>query len=321
VGLERRDVHADIRWNYNRSVVPFSLRLFRNVGPRGGLVVAGEERPWAAQTYGGELSVFYSFPARLAHESIGLSYSLSYVDKAEPFGGRLDPNDPPPTLPRTGFLGTLRVNWSYSDTYGVAHDVSTSGGRAFWIGLGVSDKWLLSDFTGVSAGFGAAQYVKMPWHDLHVLALRYGGGLSAGPNGRRTVFSVGGFPDVDLVDGILDEAILGGVALRGFDPSSRTGTQFHLLQVEYRFPLLRLEQGIGTLPAYLYRLSGALFADYGDAFYGAIDFDSFRLGLGGQLLLDFTLGYILPFTLRTGVAQGLGETGRTQVYAHIGVPF
>ena len=72
---------------------------------------------------------------------------------------------------------------------------------------------------------------------------------------------------------------------------------------------------------FLNRLSAAVYADAGDAFFGQLDFSTFRVGVGGHLLLDFTLAYVLPFTLRVGYARGLMEGGIDSFYGHLGVPF
>ena len=138
---------------------------------------------------------------------------------------------------------------------------------------------------------------------------------------RRGTFSIGGFPEVSPIDGLLNGLVLGGVALRGYPAFDRSGTQYHLLQLEYRFPIWRINRGVLTLPVYLNRIHAALFADGGDAFRGQLDFSTFRVGVGAEILIDFTLGYVLPFTFRVGYARGLMEGGIDSVYGHIGVPF
>ncbi|MBZ0118021.1 MAG: hypothetical protein K8H88_13545, partial [Sandaracinaceae bacterium] len=121
--------------------------------------------------------------------------------------------------------------------------------------------------------------------------------------------------------GLLQPQVLGGTALRGYPANDRVGTQYHLLQVEYRFPIVRLNRGVYTIPVYLNRLYAVAFADAGDAFVGELDLSRVRVGVGGELLLDFTLGYFLPFTVRVGYARGLMQGGIDQFYGHLGVPF
>lgn len=154
-----------------------------------------------------------------------------------------------------------------------------------------------------------------------MLSFRYAGAYGTGPRTSRPYFAVGGFPDTSILDGLVDGIVLGGVALRGYAPSSRVGTQYHLLQTEYRFLLWRPQWGPGLAPFFLNRLWGSAFVDYGNAFSGDFTLSGFRTGVGGELLTDFTIGYTQTFTLRIGVAQGLDEGGVTQVYVNLGNPF
>lgn len=321
IGLERGDITFDSTYSYNRSPTNFSERLFRNVSPRGGLRVGGVERRWLEDAWGVESSVSYSWGRALSYESVGLSHSLAYLDKAEPFGGVLDPTTPPPQLPQIGWFSSAHLNWSHSTVERNAYDISSSRGRSISLNLSVAHPVIGSTFRAISIAWAVTQYVRMPWLQNHVLALRYGGGLSGGDLGRRGLYSVGGYPDATLRDGLVDNYILGGVALRGYPAFDRSGTQFHLAQAEYRFPIAHFDRGVETLPVYLNRAYGTLFVDWGDAFYGKPVLADFRFGVGAEVLVDFTLGYFLQFTMRVGVARGLSDGGATQFYAHIGVPF
>jgi hypothetical protein len=321
VDLTEGHVGADLSWRYEHSPVPVDLRVFRSISPRQDLFVAGEQREWIEEVHGAEIGVSYGLPALEAGQALSASYAMSYVDQAAEFAGRLDPNDPPPQLPTRGRLATLRFGWSYSDVERATFDVSSSTGQSAGVGLSIADPKIGSRFQTVTVTWSAAKYIANPWLDHHVLALRYGGGLSDGQIGRRPVFSVGGFPDASIVDGLIDNAVLGGVALRGYSPFFHSGSQFHLLQVEYRLPLVRLRQGLSSLPVFAERLWFAAFADYGDAFSDRFDLDSFLLGVGGQLLFDFRIGYTMPFTLRLGLARGLNDGGETQPYMNLGFAF
>lgn len=321
IGLDRGDVTFDASYTYNRIPTAYSQRLFRNVSPRGGLRVGGHERRWLEDAWGTESRVSYSWGRALSYESVALSHSLAYLDKAEPFGGRLDPTTPPPQLPEIGWFSSAHLGWSHSTVERHTYDISPSRGRSISLDVGVSHPILGSRFRSVSTSWAFTQYLTMPWLDHHVLALRYGGGLSGGDLGRRGLYSVGGYPDASIRDGLIDNIVLGGVALRGYPAYDRAGTQFHLVQAEYRFPIVHIDRGVETLPVYLNRAYGTLFVDWGDAFYGHPVLADFRFGIGAELFVDFTLGYFLQFTLRIGAARGLSEGGATQFYAHLGVPF
>ena len=322
VGMVRGNVNADLTYSYLRTPMPVTLRLYHGVAPRGGLVIAGEPDEWVEREVGGELGIRYSFPRAFLGESVSLAYRLSYLDAIESIPGTiLDPNDPPPLLPDQGLVASIRAGWSWSDVVQTAWDMFPSGGRRINLVLSLAHPLLGSQFTSASGSWNVTQYIENPFIQHHVLALRYSGGISGGDLGRRGIFSVGGFPEVSILDQAVNQTFLVGQALRGYPPFDRRGTQFHLVQAEYRFPLHRLMWSVETLPAYISRIWGLAFVDWGDAFFGDPDFERFRFGVGGELLVEFMLGYYLQYTLRVGIAQGLSEGGGTQGYVHLGVPF
>ena len=135
------------------------------------------------------------------------------------------------------------------------------------------------------------------------------------------MFALGGFPDTSLIEQLLNFEQLGGVALRGYPAFSIVGDRFQLLQTEYRFPLTRVLRGPGTVPVFFDRMYGLVFFDYGDAYFGPLDFNAFRKGTGAEILMDFTLGYSRPYSLRLGFAYGFDRGGGAQFYVNFGRPF
>jgi hypothetical protein len=318
-GLVRGNLQVDASYTYARSPLSVTLHGFRYLTLAGGLQVGGEDRQWVEDVFGGDVGLGYTFPRAFRYDTISLSYAATETMRAEPWDFPLDPNTPPPVLPERGFYSTLRFGWAYSDVERYAYDISPSNGRIIATGVGVSDPIFGSQFRAVTFTWSITQYV--PLWEHHVLALRYGGGISGGDLGRRGVFGLGGFPNVSPIEGLTAPNVLGGVALRGYPASSRIGTQLHLVQAEYRFPIWRFNGGPWTLPVYFNRLHATIFCDYGDAFSGELDLSTFRVGVGAELFLDFTLFYVLPFSLRVGYARGLMEGGIDQVYGHLGVGF
>jgi outer membrane protein assembly factor BamA len=269
---------------------------------------------------GGEVGVSYAFPRAFRRDALSLAYAFTYTRAAEPFTTRdPDPNDAPPQLPERGRFATLRFGWSHSDAERYLYDISPSNGRTMGASAALSEPALGSQYRVLTLATSLTQYVPLWAH--HVLALRYAAGVSLGDGEHLGVFQLGGFPQVSLVEGLADPVILGGQALRGYAAGDRAGSQFHLVQLEYRFPIVRLNRGVLTLPVYLNRLWATVFADAGDAFSSAIDLARFRVGVGAELHLDFTLFYILPLSLRLGYGRGLAEGGLDQFYGHLGVPF
>lgn len=321
-GLERGNMSIDAAYSYNGLPLAIGATGFRRVSEIGGLQINGQDRTWIQEAFGGTAGIGYTFPSSFHSHSLSLSYALTWTQPTEPFTtAPLDPNYPPPLLPENGLFATLRFGWSYSDVERYAYDISASNGQSAGIGASVSDPAIGSQYTVFTLTWSYTRYLPMPWLEHHVLAARYAGGISAGDLERRGLFGVGGFPNLPLIEGIYDPVILGGAALRGYPPNYRVGTQFHLAQLEYRFPIFRFNRGVSTLPVYLNRLWATVFCDAGDAFFDSIDFDQLRVGVGAELHLDFTLFYVLGFSLRVGYARGLMEGGIDQFYGHLGVPF
>ena len=53
--------------------------------------------------------------------------------------------------------------------------------------------------------------------------------------------------------------------LRGLDEDELAGTRAAVVNLDYRFPLARIDRGLGTLPAFARVVHGAVFVDAGHA--------------------------------------------------------
>ena len=314
-------MNADVGFLFNRLAAPIGLSFFRRVAPRGGLRVGGQNRTWIEDAIGGQINATYRFPRQLHTESISASYTLTHLRKAEPFGGLLDPNTPPPVLPELGFAASFRLAWSYSDVRGHFYDMFPSEGRRLFLSLSASHPAFGSQFRSVNATWSWTRHIEAPWKQHHVFYVRYEGGISGGDLGRRGTFSVGGFAQPDFLESLLSPALIPSVALRGYPAGSRRGTKMQLVQLEYRIPIFRFMRGPSSLPVYLNRTHATVFVDVGDAYAGRFDPTTLRVGVGAELFVDFTVGYVLPLTFRVGYAYGAMEDGGSQFYFHIGQPF
>jgi hypothetical protein len=318
---------AAVYYRYNRTPLQPSVQLYRRLSTRGGLEVGGQSRTWIADTLGGGLGVSYMFPSVLRSQSLDFSYALAYVGKAEAFGGKLDPNEPPPRLPELGYLPSAGFGYRYSDVTAQAYDISPSGGRSLTFHIDVTDPIMGRDIHSVSTRWELRQFARVPWFAGHVFALRYAGGLAAGDRGRAGSFSVGGFPQNVALPSLYDLVAFGSIpsldgnALRGYPANYRWGPQFQMLQLEYRLPIFDPEWGIYTLPFYIRRLAATVFVDAGNAYAGAPKLSEFLVGTGAELFAQLVLGYTMIVSVRMGLAHGLTHGGETQFYLHVGTAF
>lgn len=200
----------------------------------------------------------------------------------------------------------MSLGYFYSNADGTVYGIGPE--RGFTLALGAdfgeetgSDDTLTS-FTGRATG-----YLPMPWADHHVIAAALSGGAAVGTYPRRGLFFAGGFVDLPVLDAFTDGVYQSAFVLRGYQPAQFIGTQFNLLNAEYRFPILYADRGISTLPVFLRTISGSVFADYGGAF-NQMDlekpFDLYHLGVGAELWFDLVLGYYGRGNVRIGHARG-----------------
>lgn len=321
VSLTEGYVNVELRYTLRRMPPDLSVAFVRGVTPRGGFVVNGRRQPYVEDAYGGRLTISQLFPRSFQSNRLSASYGLTWTRSLSTFEGTLDPNRPPPIIPATGLNADIGISWTYNDARRHLYDYTPSEGRTLGASLSFAHPGIGSQFESIRAAWFIRRFIEMPWAQHHVIAVRYGGGAGEDSRGERGMFSLGGFPDTSLIEQLLNFEQLGGVALRGYPAFSIVGDRFQLLQTEYRFPLTRVLRGPGTVPVFFDRMYGLVFFDYGNAYFGPLDLNDFRKGTGAEILMDFTLGYVQPFTLRLGFAYGLDEGGGAQFYVNFGRPF
>jgi outer membrane protein assembly factor BamA len=228
-------------------------------------------------------------------------------------------------LPEVGSTAGFGATWSYQSTRRYLYSVSTESGRYVSLSLGVASKVFGSSHDVYNASWRYEEWVPMPWGNRflrnHVLWLSYGGGVSGGEAGHHSNFFLGGYPTQNLLQSIYDFSRPGSASLRGYGFASQFGDQFHVLNAEYRFPIMWIERGIDTFPLYLRRLHGNFFVDYGGAFNGGFSFDKLKVGVGGELILELTYAYYFNAALQLGYARGFEKGGGDQVYFLLNSPF
>jgi len=321
ISLTEGYVNVELQYTLRRMPPDLSVSFFRRVTPRGGFVVNGQQQRYVEDAYGGRLTLAQLIPRSFHSNRISVSYGLTWARSLSTFDGTLSPNYPPPTIPATGLNTDLRLAWSYNDERRHLYDYNPSEGRGLGAALSFAHPGIGSRFRSIVASWFIRRFMEMPWSQHHVLAFRYGGGAGEDSRGERGIFSLGGFPETSFLDQLLNFAQEGGVALRGYPAFSIVGDRFQLLQTEYRFPLTRVLRGPGTVPLFFDRMWGLVFFDVGDAYFGPLDLSELRTGIGAELHMDFTIGYVQPMSLRLGFAYGLDEGGGAHFYVSFGRPF
>lgn len=146
----------------------------------------------------------------------------------------------------------------------------------------------------------------------HVLALRGVGGADFGS--RTPFFSAGGLtgdavaPPLSTSFGLSETRDL---FVRGWAGGSQFGDRALAGTAEWRFPLLRVERGLGLVPVFVNRFWGTAFVDAGTAWceeqcgpqvQALFSKPDPLVSVGAEVGGDFLFGFNLGYRLRAGVA-------------------
>jgi outer membrane protein assembly factor BamA len=132
-----------------------------------------------------------------------------------------------------------------------------------------------------------------------VFAVRAAGATAWGNQHARRSFSAGGSGPQNRNFDVGSDAI--GL-LRGIDTDAVVGEHAAVANADFRFPIVTVERGVGTVPVMFRTIHAAVFADAGHAWTGRFRWADVRASAGAELSLDAVLGYALPITFTTGVA-------------------
>jgi len=324
VETERADPQGAVSYTYQRLPFDFAMAFRRSITP----VLYRPDRPlFTRQNLSFASGISYALPSEFENNVFNLTYTLSRLDGAVPLSTPTDPDAPLGGEPVRGQLGSVHLGWSYSNAESYLRSIGPERGFSLSMGVDVAAPPLASDYTLYIMSYSAAEYFPMPWARHHTLALRQSSATASGNYPFRGIFYTGGFIETPLFRNFSLGEYQGPFVLRGYPAFSFSGSQYHLFNAEYRFPILNLDRGLSTMPFFVHRVSGNVFADYGGAF-NELDLDhwtdQFHLGLGAELWLELTVGYVITASLRFGYARGIADAAAApggQTYAVLAVPF
>lgn len=303
---------------YLRLPVNLRLRLFHTMAPRTNFIANEERVRYDERGIGFSSSLAYAIPGEFTDQYVSLAYTFAGVRPEVP-PVRLDPSAIIPRIPRGGVMSTVRANYAFSNIEGSLDAAGAIRGFSFRAALEYAGPETGSDFSLHSFEGSVAGYIPMPWPGRHTLALRVGGAVAGGTYAQRGFYSVGGYDleNTSIVDMVTTGLYDGSFVLRGYAPNSLAGSSYFLQNVEYRFPILKPDRGLSTLPLYIRRIDGNVFVDYGGAFE-QLDLSAISLfkdrsiihspdlhtSAGAEIWLGLTLGYYLDAQFRLGYARG-----------------
>jgi hypothetical protein len=321
LGLEQGFVETEARYRLARLPIPLDVSFYQRRGVESAVVVDRVRLPYDMRYLGAEIGASYRFFDSFRSHTLAARWSLTHSAPIDGLPVPIDPNAVIWPLPQYGFTGTTRFRYAYSDARRHIYDITPSEGRRFVVDGAVRRP---TRGTTLASGSGVAtldQFFENPWVQHHVLVVGLQGGMTFGPEGARGGYYLGGFPSTNLLESFINGEMLGGRALRGYPVGAFFGDRFYLANLEYRFPIARVNRGVTTLPISFDRFYASIFANFGDAFFGAPTLSGIKGGAGAELFTDLLLGYYLPFTVRIGGAYGWNERGGFSGYVNLGVPF
>lgn len=213
----------------------------------------------------------------------------------------------------------VRAGWQMDASRAFGYSISDAEGWSASTTLELTREALGSDGNGGAVTADARAYFRLG-PDHAVLAARVAAASSWGDESVRRVFTASGHGPEGRGFVFGSDAI--GL-LRGVDEGDVLGEHAAVANLDYRFPLNRIERGAGTLPFFARTMHGAVFADVGHAWAGSFRTRDVSRSFGAELSLDAVVGYALPLTFTGGVAwrSTPTESGGFVLFGRIGRAF
>jgi hypothetical protein len=216
--------------------------------------------------------------------------------------------------------GAFRIGWTFDNAKSYGYSVSRESGatlRATWEN---APEFMGSDAANSAMTADARVYGRLgPRHAA--VAIRAAGASAWGdPNGRR-LFSASGS---DAASSSFDFGRGAIGLLRGFDADTVAGNHAAVTNLDYRFPLQRIERGSGTIPLFLRTIHAAVFADAGNGWNDSFRWQDVRASAGGEVSVDTVVGFGLPLSFTAGVAwrhDPVGTQDGVAAFGRIGRAF
>lgn len=313
VGLdEKGNTNIGGSYGYFRYLPSLRLAAARTLLERGGWRVDGVNKRFTEEDWSATLSVGIPFESRPSSSwSLSFDYDVDWFRLVKAPDGQLDPSMRSPVVPATDYVQAgVGTRVGFSTVRGTTFGLGSHNGFDASIGVRIDHPALGATYRNVTLSYAADRYQRL-WGETPVLSFRLVGALRAGDVIRLGGFGLGGVPAQDVVSSIVRSTRGSSTGyLRGYEPRTVAGNQYHLLNVEYRQALWYVERGVQTLPVYIRRLHMAVLADVGTAFDTSFNWDrDMRASLGGALRLDAFFGYFIPGTFEIGYARGLTDEG------------
>jgi hypothetical protein len=255
--------------------------------------ISDDTDPWR----GGEL--------RTVEGDVGMLLRFARVRSSQStlaaFHVSTDTVDCPPCEPgtsRRSRRAAVRGGWEFNNSRAFGYSISAEEGGRLSTTLETTREALGADGDGLAATLDGRRYWRVSARHATV-ALRGAAAGSWGDPEARRVFSASGSGPQPGGFGFGRDAI--GL-LRGVAEGDVAGTRAVVVNLDFRFPLVRVDRGVGTIPLFVRNVHGAVFADAGHAWTEHPRWSDSRTSIGAEVSIDTVVGFVLPVTLTAGGA-------------------
>jgi hypothetical protein len=269
----------------------------------------GEDKKWLQVVTRGSLSLGIPIIDVDSGHSLSVGYDIVHSKPHNDEPMDLDPTGEIPDTPSQYFRSGVSFGWGYSDVTSSPMGIGPHKGRSLSAGIDLYHPLLGGNQKLATFTYRWSEYLPMPWHHYHVLAMSLSGGTNISSPPNQASFTVGGQTDINIVDTILNNRSNGVAALRGYPPDAFSGSRYHLLKLNYRFPIWFAEAAYGTIPLFLKNIQASVFSDNVLISYAEFNREDWRASVGAEIGWVFTIGYYQQIALRTGYAYGLMDQG------------
>ena len=217
-------------------------------------------------------------------------------------------------------LRSIRGGWLHDSRRIFGYSISPEEGFALEASAEKSPTALGSDVDAGAAIVDARVFQRIFGRHT-VLAARAATAVGWGDVAGRRVFSAAGpGPSNAVFDFGRDSVGL----LRGFAPEDVIGSRVFVANLDLRFPLARIERGLGGWPIFFHTVHAAVFGDAGNAWDTTFRTADVRTSTGGELSLDAVVAHYVRVTLAGGAAwtrDPTTDSSRGAIFGRIGYAF
>jgi hypothetical protein len=320
--LEQRSFNASLSYQYGGWPINVGLTTRYREFPRTrSLVAESKFIPFTEREVAGGYNVGY--PIRSVNDTVSLSHSMTLIwnDFQQEPDIEPRPGDIEPRLPDFGYSADIGFGIGYSNLDFYPQSISATDGVTANIGFNISHDFSEANLNSVFLGYGFGGYLSNPWIDNHIVVLRVDGGIIRSNFNDSAGFAIGGFSPQDVLTDVVLQRPRGSFVLHGYPPRQFVGSHYQVWRLEYRVPILNLDRGFSTVPVFLRRLKGRVFAETGSAFNGFAADADFHPSVGAELQLESIFGYYLGGSLVAGYARGLDPSGINEWWIRYGGGF